>query len=181
MSNYRVSVRYAKSLLLLAIETGNMEKVRGDIEMFIGLCRESRPFLLFIKNPVLHSYKKLSVFKRLFEGKVDELSLRFIEIITRKGREDLLPDIANQFLREYRIYNNIEIVDLTTPIPLDEDLKKEFLTLSQKMIGKNKKIDLHEHVDDQLLGGYVLKIGDKQIDDSVSAKLRELRKKLIVS
>ena len=104
MSNYRVATRYAKSLLELAIETNKLEKVYEDITMLYGLCQESRPFHNFIKNPIINSYKKLGIFNSLFEKRVDELSYKFIDIITRKGREDILPEIGEQFLKEYRIY-----------------------------------------------------------------------------
>jgi F-type H+-transporting ATPase subunit delta len=168
-------------LLELAIETNKLEKVYDDMIMLYGLCQESRPFHNFIKNPIINSYKKLGIFKSLFEKRVDELSYKFIDIITRKGREDILPEIGEQFLKEYRIYKNIEIVNITTTIVLDEDLKNEFIVLSKKIIGKNKKVELKEKVDEDLLGGFILRIGDKQIDDSVSSKLRDLKKKLIVS
>jgi F-type H+-transporting ATPase subunit delta len=181
MSNYRVASRYSKSLLELAIESNKLEKVKTDMEMFINLCQECRPFLNFIKNPIIHVYKKLAVLQKLFEHRVDELTYKFIDIITRKGREDILPEIGQQFLQEYRIFKKIEIVDVTAPIKLDEDLKRKFMALSSKIVGENKKVELKEHIDEDLLGGYILKIGDRQIDDSVASKLRDLKKKLIVS
>ena len=181
MSNYRIATRYAKSLLELAIETNKLEKVYGDMGMLYGLCQESRPFHNFIKNPIINSYKKLAIFKSLFEKRIDELSYKFIDIITRKGREDILPEIGEQFIKEYRIYKKIEIVNITTPIELDDNLKQEFIDLSKKLIGKKMKVELKEKVDKDILGGFVLRIGDRQIDDSVSSKLRDLKKKLIVS
>jgi len=181
MSNYRIAERYAKSLLELAIEKNKLEIVYDDIGMIYGLCQESRPFHNFIKNPIINSYKKLGIFKSLFEKRVDELTYKFIDIVTRKGREDILPEIGEQFLKEYRIHKKIEIINITTPVILDEDLKKEFIALSKRLVGDNKKLELKERVDKDLLGGFVLRIGDKQIDDSVSSKLRDLKKKLIVS
>jgi F-type H+-transporting ATPase subunit delta len=181
MSNYRVAERYAKSFLELAITQGKLEEVRADMEMFDILCRESRPFLNFIKNPIIHSYKKLSVFHKLFNQRIDDLSYRLIDIITRKGREDILPEIGLQFLKQYRIYKKIEIVDIITAVKLDERLKEDFINISKRLVGEDKKIELKEHVDNKLLGGFILKIGDKQIDDSVSSKLRHLKKKLIAT
>jgi F-type H+-transporting ATPase subunit delta len=181
MSNYRVAARYAKSLLELAIENKKLEKVKADMDMFNSLCLESRPFYNFIKNPIINSYKKLGIFQKLFEKRIDDLSYKFIGIITSKGREDILPEIVQQFLQEYRIYKNIEIVNITTPVGLDEGLKQDFIALSKKLVGESKKVELQEKVDEDLLGGFILRIGDKQIDDSVSSKLRDLKKKLIVS
>ena len=181
MSDSRVASRYSKSLLELAIEMDRLDIVKADIDMFNTLCRECRPFFNFIKNPVIHVYKKLAVLKLLFEDRIDEITFKFIDIITRKGREEILPDIGQQFIQEYRIYNKIEIVEVTTTVELDEELRKEFLTLSSKLVGEDKIVELREHINEDLLGGYVLRIGDKQIDDSVVSKLRNLKKKLIIS
>jgi F-type H+-transporting ATPase subunit delta len=181
MSNYRVAVRYSKSLISLAKEQNKLEKVKTDIDLFNKLCIEARPFLNFLKNPIISNYKKLDVLQKLFENRIDELSYKFIEIVTRKNREDILPEITEEFLKEYRTFKNIEIVAITTPIELDEDLKNEFISLTRKIIGKEKKVEIKEEVNEDLLGGYILRIGDKQIDDSVSSKLRDLKKKLIVS
>ena len=79
------------------------------------------------------------------------------------------------------MYKKIEVVDIITPIELDKNLKKEFEELSGRLVGKDKKVVIREQVDENLLGGFVLRIGDKQIDDSVAAKLRELKKKLIIT
>jgi F-type H+-transporting ATPase subunit delta len=181
MSNYRIAVRYSKSLLELAIEYDKLEKIKSDMDMFNSLCQTSRPFLNFIKNPIINSYKKLGIFHKLFENRIDDLTFKFIDIITRKGREVILPEIGQQFLEEYRNFKNIKIVDVITPIPLDRDLKEDFIKLTNQMIGGDIKVELNEHVDEDLIGGFVLRIGDRQIDDSVSSKLRDLKKKLIIS
>ena len=181
MSNYRIAVRYANALLGLAIETKKLEIVRSDIEMLDQLCRELRPFNRFLKNPIIHSYKKWGILKKLFESKVDDLTFKFLDIITKKTRENILPEIAEQFLIEYRIHKKIEKVNVTSPVPLDESLKEEFITIAKKYIGSDKTVELIENIDEEIVGGYIMRIGDKQIDESISAKLRELRKKLIVS
>ncbi len=181
MSNYRIAVRYATSLLELSIEKKKLEKVKKDMDMIDKLCRENRAFLMFLKNPIIHSYKKQGILKKIFNKKVDEITFSFIEIVTRKSRENILPEIADQFLAEYRNYKKIEIVEVQTPIQLDKKLLQEFEKLAGQYIGKGWTIELKEKVDQSLIGGYVLKIGDKQIDSSVSSKLRDLRKQLIVS
>jgi len=181
MSNYRAAARYAKSLFELAIEKNKLENVKADMDMLNGLCLESKPFHNFIKNPIINSYKKLGIFQKLFEKRLDKLTYKFIGIITCKGREDILPEIGDQFMQEYRMFKKIEIVNVTTPIELGKELKEEFISLAKQLVGKNKKVELKENVNEDLLGGFVLRIRDKQIDDSVSSKLRDLKKKLIVS
>ena len=181
MSNYRVAVRYARSLLDLAIELDKLEVIKTDMEMLYLLCRDSRPFLNFIKSPIIHEFKKRRVFEKLFKNRIDKLSFKFGEILISKGREGLYLDIAEQFLDQYRKVKGIETVEVIVPVELDKELRNEFIALSKKLVGEHKKIDLREKVDKEILGGYILRLGDRQIDDSVSAKLKELKKKLIVS
>lgn len=181
MSNYRVAVRYARSLLELAIENNKLDSVKEDMGMFHQLCRQSREFLVFLKNPIIHSYKKHSILKIIFEKKIEKLTFRFIEIVTRKAREEILPEIAEQFLIQYRLEKKIELVDVITPIKLDSSLKEEFKRIAQQYVGKGWTIKIKEKVSKELIGGFILKVGDRQVDDSVSTKLRELRRKLVVS
>jgi F-type H+-transporting ATPase subunit delta len=181
MSNYRIAQRYARSLMELSIEKDQLEEVKRDMEMVYSLCTKLRSFNLFLKNPIIHSYQKLSILKKIFEGKIEEISYKFIDIITRKSRENILLEIAGEFLVQYRFYRKVEIVEVTTPIKLDKAMKTEFENLAKKYIGKDWKVQLVERTDEELIGGYIMKIGDRQIDDSVSSKLREVKKQLIVS
>lgn len=181
MSNYRVAIRYARSLLELAIELDKLEVIKTDTEMLYLLCRDSRPFLNFIKSPIIHVFKKRRVFEVLFRNRIDDLSFKFGEILIHKGREGLLPEIAEQFLDLYRIHKGIETVKVIVPVALDQELKNEFIALSKKLVGEDRKIELQEKVDKDILGGYILRLGDRQIDDSVASKLKELKKKLIIS
>jgi F-type H+-transporting ATPase subunit delta len=181
MSNYRIAVRYAKSLLELAIDKKQLENVKGDIAMINRLCKEDRSFLIFLKNPIIHSYRKQSILKQIFEKKINKITYAFIEIVTRKSRENVLPEIADQFLVQYRNYKKVEIVEVITPIDLDQKLEQEFTNIAENYIPDGWTIELNKKVDKEIIGGFVLKVGDKQIDSSVSTKLREIRKKLIVS
>ncbi len=181
MSNYRIAQRYARSLIELSIENDQLEKVKTDMEMVYSLCLNVRSFNLFLKNPIIHSYQKLSILKKIFEGKIEKISFKFIDIITRKSRENILPEIAGEFLVQYRLYQKIEIVEVTTPLKLDKVMKTEFENLAKQYIGEDWKVQLIEKTDKELIGGYIVKIGDRQIDDSVSSKLREVKKQLIIS
>jgi F-type H+-transporting ATPase subunit delta len=181
MSNFRIAKRYARSLVELAIEKERLEAVRKDMEMLNMLCESNRDFRLFLKNPIIHSFQKLNILRKIFSTQIDDMTFRFINIVTRKSRENVLPEIAVEFLVQYRKYKKIEVVEVTTPVKLDKKLRKEFEELARSHIAKGWSVDLVEKVDDELIGGYIVKIGDRQIDDSVAAKLRDLKKQLIVS
>ena len=173
MSDYRVASRYAKSLLSLADEKGVLEKVHDDMQLFSKTAEENKEFTRILKNPVINHEKKLNILKAIFSGKVHPLTFSIFEIITRKNREAILPSIAKAFHQQYNIFKNIEEAKVITTFPLTEELRKEFELIVWKYTGK--KVDLKEEVDESLIGGYILNIGDRQIDESLNSKLKDLK------
>ena len=175
MSDFKVASRYAKSLLDLSIEKGVVEEVHKDMHTFSNVCSSNRDFYLMLKNPIIHHTKKLKILDEIFSQKFHKVSLSIFKLITQKQREGYLPAISSQFLLQYNIYQGIETALVTTTFPLTEDLRKEFITAVKNMTGK--KVELKEKVDQEILGGFVLKLGDRQVDDSLSGKLKELKLK----
>ncbi|MEM8895389.1 MAG: ATP synthase F1 subunit delta [Bacteroidota bacterium] len=170
-------MRYAKPLLEMAQEKGKLDAVKKDMDNFLAICKEERSFALMLRNPIIPHLKKLAVLKKIFSGKVNDLTMAIFEIMTRKNREQVLEDMAKEFIRLYNIHNGIEDAVLKTAIPLDAKLRKEFTKIVEDIT--KKKVEMQEVVDPELIGGFTLKIGDRKIDDSVSGKLRDLRYTLI--
>ncbi|MBU2914786.1 MULTISPECIES: ATP synthase F1 subunit delta [Reichenbachiella] len=176
MSEHRIASRYAKSLLDLSIEKGTLEEVAKDMEQFAQLCVSNRELFLLMRNPIVSHGKKLSILDKIFEGKVNVLTLSFFKLLTKKKRENHLPEIAREFTAEYNAHKGIVESSITTVAAISEDIRTEVKALVKKITSK-KEVILVEHVDEALIGGFVLKIADRQIDDSVSSKLRELKLK----
>lgn len=175
MSVQRISSRYAKSLLDLADETGKLDKVLADIESFNTVC-ENRDFQLLLKSPIITAEKKEQVFKKLFEGKYDELTLAFLNILLKKGREPLLADIANAFMAQYKKRKHISSVKLTTASPLGDSAKEAIRKKLLESSATDDNLELETAVDPELIGGFVVEIEDKLYDASVAHKLSLLKK-----
>ena len=173
MTDNRVANRYAKSLIELAIEKGVVEKVHDDMVMFSKLCQTNRDFVLMLKNPIINHHKKKNILYKLFEGKVAPSTLAIFDIITRKNREAYLPAIAEEFVVQYRLYKGIAKAVVTTPFPLTDKLRATFKQMVTEHTG-GKSAELIEKVDPALIGGFVLKIGDLLMDNSVQHKLKSL-------
>ncbi len=173
MSEYRIASRYAKSLLDLAVEKKQLEEVNKDMLMFFETVKENRDLLLMLKSPIITHDKKLAILNKLFAGKVNDLTMAIFQILTKKHREAYLAQIATEFHHQYNVKKGIEEATVTTTFPLSAALRKEFEAVVKKITHKN--VELTEKVDDSLIGGFILKIGDRQIDDSVSSKLQALR------
>ncbi len=173
MSESRVAIRYAKSLLELAQEHNVLEKVKSDMDLFNKVCKENRGFVLALQNPIIKHDKKNDILKEVFKNKVSELTLSFFDIISRKHREAILPFIAQSFHTLYNQLKNIIEVQVATPFSLPDELRKQFQNVVKDYLGK--EIELREKINKDLIGGYVLTIHDRQIDESVASKLADLR------
>ena len=172
MSEYRIASRYAKSLLELAKEQDQLEEVHNDMMLFKKICEENRDFTLMLKNPIITHDKKLSILESLFKDSFNKLSLAIFTIITRKNREPILPSISKEFHVQYNISKGIEQATLTTAIQVDEDLLMEFKKLITTI--SEKEVELAEIVDNEIIGGFQIKIGDRQIDNTLKTRLNEL-------
>jgi F-type H+-transporting ATPase subunit delta len=166
--------RYAQALFDLALESKGLEKVANDMMLVEEVVDSSKDLRLLLNNPVIDSYKKLNILKKIFQGKIEDLSLKFILLITRKGREKYIHYIAKAFNKIYKEHKNIVDVTLTTAYKTDQSVKDSVLKLLTTITNKN--IDLDEVVDDELIGGYLINLEDYQYDASVKTQLKRLRK-----
>ena len=172
MTNTRVASRYAKSLLELAIEKNALEEIYKDMQLFSKTCQSNYDFLLMLKNPIINHNKKKAILYKVFDGKVNESTLAIFDVITRKNRESVLPAIAEEFINLYRQYNGIDKVVVTSSVPLTSELREKLIKSVKERTGK--KVDLTEKVDPNLIGGFVLQIGDRMMDNSIKSKLKAL-------
>ena len=173
MTESKVARRYAKSLLGLATENNITEKVFSDMQLIASACQNSRDLALLMKNPIINTDKKDAVIKSIFSGKVDQVTLTFMNLMTKKGRESYLTDIAQEYINIYKESIGIKVANVTTATPMDAQLREQVLDIVKKM--KGSKIELVETVNKNIIGGFILRIGDEQFDASVLKKLRQLK------
>ncbi|QDA59795.1 ATP synthase F1 subunit delta [Hymenobacter jejuensis] len=174
MSEIRVASRYAKSLLDLAEERGTLEQVKQDMDLFSKTLEQNRDLRLLLRNPIVQHDKKLAILRAVFGGKVSELTEKFFTIITQKNRESALEFIGTEFLSQYNVLRGVQVAEVTTATPLTPELRAEVTKLVREQTGL-QQVTLNEKVDEALIGGFILRVGDRQIDDSVRYRLRKLR------
>jgi F-type H+-transporting ATPase subunit delta len=175
MSITRISTRYAKSLMDLALERKELETVKNDMS-YLDQALKSRDLVLFLKSPIIAANKKLSVFKSVFDGKLSKMTMSFCEIIIRKGRENYLPEIVVNFLSQYRDFNRISTINIITASPLSQETMAEIKKILLSSPITMDKVEVSEKVDPSIIGGFVIEVGDKLYDASVAHKLAELKK-----
>ncbi|GAB4107603.1 ATP synthase F1 subunit delta [Echinicola sediminis] len=174
MSVKRVASRYAKSLLELAVEKGILQEVHEDMQQLSSVVAANRDFALLLKSPILKSELKAKVIKEVFAKSAQELTLSFFQIVSRKKREDILADIAREFHALYNAHEDIQVAEVTTTFEIDDSMRQTFAEAVKEISGRSK-VSLIEKIDKNIIGGYILKVNDRQLDESMSSKLRALR------
>jgi F-type H+-transporting ATPase subunit delta len=175
MLNPRLASRYAKSILDLAIERNEVDKVFQDMEWLYAAIKSSRELVNLLRSPIINLDTKNKIMSEVTKGKIGELTAAFVKLLVQKGRESVLPEIVNSFLAQYRAFKKIYQVRLTTAIPASEDMKKMFITHLTKTT-EMKNIELETVVDEEIIGGFVLQAGDKLVDASVLYDLKTIER-----
>lgn len=167
--------RYAKALLELAIENKKVDTIVADMKELIRVNKETREFQVFLDNPIINSEKKNNVIKEIFD-QFDILTSSFIALIIKNKRENALIQIAESFLAQVKEYLGIIPITLISAQELNTTTKKAILSKLEKSI--QGKLELEEKIDTSLIGGFIIKMGDTQIDASVSNQLKSLKTSL---
>jgi F-type H+-transporting ATPase subunit delta len=178
MRNPRLAGRYAKSLMDLAIERNELEAVYKDMLFLQEANKNSREFVSLMKSPVIATDKKERIFAAVTKGKISELTASFHHLLIRKGREANLDEIVTAFIGQYKQHKGIHIIKLTTARPISEELKAEIV---QKVKSEQPSgtIELTTEVNEDLVGGFVLEMGDKLVDASIAYDLKAIRKQFL--
>lgn len=173
MADSIVAYRYAKSLFDLATEQNVVDSVNNDMSLFKKVCDENRQFLVVLGNPIIRHHDKLEILKKTFKNSVHPVTFSIFNVLTKKNRENLIYSIAEEFDKLYNQQKGIQKVTVTTVTPLTEAQRAEFTKIVGDSTGK--KIVLEEKVNENLIGGYILSVGDTQIDTSIRKRLNELK------
>jgi len=176
MPSHRAASRYAKSLIELAQEQKILDKVYEDMRLFSAVLDKNRIFAAMLKNPIIVHFKKIKVLHALFDNRMNKLTLAAFDLITKKNRENILAEIAIEYQIQYNILKGLQEAEVTTTIKLDEALRKKFSELVSQISGKEAK--LKEIVNEDIVGGFVLNVGDRRLDQSIKTQLSNIKREL---
>ncbi len=173
MSNIRLATRYAKSLLDLSIERNEMEQVFADMQWLQAVCKSNRDFVNLLRSPVIKSDTKVKILAAIVEKQVGKLTILFCRLLIQKGREGGLPEITAAFVKQYKAHKNIHTITITTATPIGEELKQS-IAQHIRTTTEMKNIELEMVVKADIIGGFVLQVGDNLVDASVSYDLKAI-------
>lgn len=174
MLTSKVAKRYAQGLLDFTNETGQTATVFSEMKDVVKIMTESKDLNKFFLTPYIDSKKKIEVAKEIFKS-LSASSQNLITLIIRQGRESQLKNIAQEFINKVEDINGVQRVTLTTATQLSKENIDQILK-STNLVNPNSNFDLQLNVKPEILGGYILRVGDQQVDASVKSKLNLVKK-----
>jgi F-type H+-transporting ATPase subunit delta len=180
MPNPRLAARYAKSLIDLSLEKGQLEEVYKEIVYLKSVFQSSKELINFLNNPVITSDQKLEVIKALDSDRTGEITKSFNRFLIRKGRENYLPEIADAFIDQYKEYKGIYTVTLITAIPVSDEVKDIIINRIKKE-GRMKIVELVTVVQENIIGGFILEGNGRRIDASVAYDLTKIKNRFLTN
>jgi F-type H+-transporting ATPase subunit delta len=169
----RAAIRYAKAILETAVSKGKANQVNDDMKSIIASVNSSADLKDFLSSPIITSEVKMNVLSEVF-GSVEEDTKSLFRLLQENKRFEILEAIAAQFNVQFDDMNGVEVANVTTAFPITADLEAKILAKATSM--STKKITIQNTIDPSIIGGFILRIGDKQYNASVSNRLQELKR-----
>ncbi len=177
MNESKISVRYAKALFQLGKEKNILDTIVADMKLVGELCTTVKDFWLMVESPVIKTSQKRKTVKLILTDKLDAISLNFLDMVFENRREIFIKDMVRNFLDLCRKDKGIVSAKLTTAGTIGEE---ETLKLSEMLIKAfDSKIELEQVLDKDIIGGFVLRVDDQELDVSVSNQLNQIKRALI--
>ncbi|MCL2336808.1 MAG: ATP synthase F1 subunit delta [Firmicutes bacterium] len=171
-----VAARYAGALYDIALENKMVDQLEEELQAVVRILDENAPMKKILFHPRITAAQKQEVLAELFGGRISEVALNFLNMLVNRQREMFLADIIAYFTGLANQGRNISDVTVTSAVELTDEEKKNLAAAMAKYTGK--QVRLSYNIDRQLLGGVVVRFGDKVIDGSVTARLNTLREHL---
>jgi F-type H+-transporting ATPase subunit delta len=176
MKSNKSAVRYATALLELAIEHNNVELIEKDILQLIQTAEEVHDFQVFLSSPLIITDKKIAILKQIFKD-FNPTTLDFLSLVANNGRESIMIVIANQFISLLKAHRGIVPITIISAQQLEESTKQSILSKISATISGTPEIT--EQIDAELIGGFIVRMGDHQIDASVANQLKRLKQQFV--
>ena len=173
-----ISKTYGDALFELAVEENKVDVLLDEIGQLQSILKENDEFGKLMTHPKINKEEKLQVAENVFKGRVSDELLGFLTIVISKDRYQDIDEILAYFVTEVKKYKGIGVATVTTAIPLREEQCKK---IEQRLLDTTeyKTMEMHYELNTTLIGGMVIRIGDRIVDSSISTKLNELQKELL--
>jgi F-type H+-transporting ATPase subunit delta len=173
MNESRAAIRYAKASLDLAQDKKALEVLEADMRSIAQTLSESKELSDLLNSPVVKNSDKKNVLYEIFKGS-NQITVGLIDALTDNKRIGLLQQVAEKYLILNEDLKGQGVAFVTTAVPLTADLEKKILEKVLQLTGK--KVEVKSTIDEKIIGGFVLRVGDLQYDASIASKLSNLKR-----
>ena len=175
----RASIRYARALLMAAEQTGELQALKDEVHSLRELVSQTPDLRAFLADPTIAKRRKLGTLERLLKAHVSPLTWRFLQLLTEKYRERMLPEVLDAAVtlideREGRVH-----ADVVSATPLQPEQQTRLQQKLHDLTGKD--VTVHAREDASIVSGFVARVGDTVFDASLAAQLRRLRRSLVAA
>jgi len=176
MSEHRAAYRYAKALMDLAVEQGKVREVEKDMRLVLDTIQESDPLKDMLQSPVITDQDKGTALKAVFKD-AQPLTSELFNLLGTNSRANILKEVAEQYAALYEKMQGQDIATVLTAVPLNANLEKKILKQLKDITGR--EVVIENKIDPELIGGFVLQMGDLEYNASISNKLGNLKRELV--
>ena len=174
MKNNLLVNRYTRAFLDLAIENDIVDQALDDLLLVKKTIEENKEFSLLINRPFVSITQKINIINRLFKERINELSLRFINLLIEKNREEIITNVYDEYYALYLEHKKIAVVTVTSAVSLDEKTTERIVNILKHKIVKKDTIEIKNVIDRNIIGGFIVKYMDYEYDASVRNTLKRL-------
>lgn len=178
MARSRAAIRYAKAILSLAKEQKASEAVNADMSLIAQTIAESKDLNRILKSAVIKTDLKRTALVNIFSD-INELSTKVFDLLISNNRLSILGDVATTYNELFDNVNGKEKASVTTAMPMTSELELKVLAKIKELT--NKAVELENIVDENILGGFILRIGDKQYNASIANQLNKLKREFTLN
>jgi len=175
MASTRAAIRYAKAILDLSISKGVAEVVNNDMKLIGSTINDNSELNTFIQSPVLKVEIKEKALLEVFAS-VNGVTKGLFRLLFENKRFEILKGITAEYIKLFDVMNGVEVAKVTTAIAMDAALEAKVLAKVATL--SDKKITIENTIDPSIIGGFILRIGDKQYNASVANRLQVLKREL---
>ncbi len=174
MNVSKVGLRYAKAVLQQATQDDNVKEVFADMTDIQNTLAGSKELRTSLQSPVIKASDKQAVLSELFSSST-KTTQNLIEVLVANRRTHFIGDVAGGYVSLYNQSQGVKEVKVTTATAMDSELEAKVLAKAKSITGSDN-ISLDNQVDPDIIGGFILRVGDLQYNASIAAQLGKLRK-----
>ncbi len=179
MAGTRAAIRYAKAILDLAKEQKSADAVNIEMKLMSTTIEDNKDLDNMLQSPIIRSAVKKSALSEIFKN-TNAISIGLIDTLIANKRLNILGLVASEYNTLYDRMKDTQIAKVTTAVPLTDDLRAKVLAKVKELTG-SKDVTLENIIDENILGGFILRVGDIQYNASVADKLSKLKREFTLN